>query len=63
MDIIKERNPNKIGLNFSEHFALADGLVKTDYEAFIKNLPKDYIDKLMRLVNGVLITGGAADLF
>ena len=47
MDIIKERNPNKIGLNFSEHFALADGLVKTDYETFIKNLPKDYIDKVV----------------
>ena len=26
---IETKNPNKIGLNYSEHFALADGIVKT----------------------------------
>jgi len=36
---IEEKNPEKIGLNFSNHFALADGIVKTDYELFIDNLP------------------------
>ena len=36
---IEEKNPEKIGLNFSDHFALADGIVKTDYELFIDNLP------------------------
>ena len=36
---IEEKNPDKIGLNFSDHFALADGIVKTDYELFINNLP------------------------
>jgi len=36
---IEEKNPEKIGLNFSNHFALADGIVKTDYELFLDNLP------------------------
>ncbi len=36
---IEEKNPEKIGLNFSDHFALADGIVKTDYELFLDNLP------------------------
>ena len=36
---IDEKNPEKIGLNFSDHFALADGIVKTDYELFLDNLP------------------------
>lgn len=38
-DIIAKRNPAKIGINYSKHFALADGLVKTDYEELVKNLP------------------------
>ena len=36
---IEEKNPEKIGLNYSDHFALADGIVKTDYELFLDNLP------------------------
>ena len=36
---IEEKNPEKIGLNFSDHFALADGIIKTDYELFLDNLP------------------------
>ena len=36
---IEEKNPEKIGLNYSDHFALADGIVKTDYELFLENLP------------------------
>lgn len=36
---IEEKNPEKIGLNFSDYFALADGIVKTDYELFLDNLP------------------------
>ncbi len=38
-NFIEEKNPEKIGLNFSDHFALADGIVKTDYELFLDNLP------------------------
>ena len=46
-DIIKERNPKKIGVNYSKHFALADGLVKTDYDELTANLPKELSDKLV----------------
>lgn len=49
--IIKEKNPNKIGLNFSKHFALADGLVKTDYEEFLENLPKEFHLKIVSAEN------------
>jgi Xaa-Pro aminopeptidase len=39
VQIIEERNPKTIGLNYSEHFNIADGLVKTDYETFLSYLP------------------------
>ena len=45
--IIAERNPKKIGINTSEYFGIADGLVKTDYDAFYKNLPKTDRKKLV----------------
>ena len=37
-EIIEDRNPKKIGLNFSKYFNIADGLDKTDYEEFIQNI-------------------------
>jgi len=46
-DIIAKRNPAKIGINYSKHFALADGLVKTDYEELVKNLPDSLASKLV----------------
>ncbi len=45
--IIKERNPKKIGINFSKHFPLADGLVKTDYDELKENLPGELSSKLV----------------
>jgi len=42
MKIIEERNPKSIGLNYSDSFNICDGLVKTDYEAFMSYLPKQY---------------------
>lgn len=33
-EIIEERSPQKIAVNVSEHYGLADGLASTDYEAF-----------------------------
>jgi Xaa-Pro aminopeptidase len=42
MQIIEERRPQKIGLNYSTYFNICDGIVKTDYEAFMANLPKRY---------------------
>ncbi|TDQ31556.1 M24 family metallopeptidase [Zeaxanthinibacter enoshimensis] len=40
VSLITERNPQKIGLNFSDDHNIADGLVKTDYEAFMQYLPE-----------------------
>lgn len=37
--LIENRNPSKIAVNTSENFALADGLVHTEYEIFMKSLP------------------------
>ena len=42
LEIIEERNPKAIGLNYSEHFNICDGLVKTDHEAFMSYLPGKY---------------------
>jgi Xaa-Pro aminopeptidase len=47
MQLILERNPNKIGLNFSKDHNIADGLVKTDYEEFMENLPKKYTSSVV----------------
>ena len=40
VELIEERNPKTIGLNFSKHFNIADGLDKTDHEEFMEVLPK-----------------------
>jgi len=47
MQLIKERNPKKIGLNFSKDHNIADGLDKTDYDEFMSNLPKKYKSKVV----------------
>jgi len=45
--LIEERNPKKIGLNFSKDHNIADGLDKTDYEEFLENLPKKYKSRVV----------------
>mgnify|MGYP000055940811 CR=1 FL=1 len=47
VEIIKARNPNKIAVNTSKYFALADGLVKTDYDELYKNLSLEYKNKIV----------------
>ncbi len=47
VDIIAERNPKKIGINTSTHFALADGLVKTDDQELSQNLPDSLKTRLV----------------
>lgn len=44
--IIEERNPQQIGINISENFALADGLVRTEYETLSRKLPSLYKERL-----------------
>ncbi|TVZ13893.1 M24 family metallopeptidase [Maribacter sp. MAR_2009_72] len=46
MQLITERNPKKIGLNFSKDHNIADGLDKTDYDEFMANLPKKFASKV-----------------
>lgn len=50
-EIIVQRNPKKIGLNYSEHFGIADGLVLTDYNELMNILPKDYQSKIVSAEN------------
>ena len=50
-DIITKRNPKKIALNYSNDFGIADGIVKTDYDAFMKNLPDDYKNRVVSAEN------------
>lgn len=51
MNIIKEKNPETIGLNYSKDFALADGLVKTEYETFMNYLPEEYHTRVQSAEN------------
>ncbi|SHN33201.1 Xaa-Pro aminopeptidase [Duganella sacchari] len=41
VDIIKQRNPDKIALNTSTHFNHADGIDHTDYSELLAALPAD----------------------
>lgn len=51
VNIIAEKNPKKIGLNYSKDFALADGLVKTEYDEFYNELPRRFRNKLYSAEN------------
>ncbi len=46
IQLIEERNPAKIGLNFSKDHNIADGLDKTDYDEFMTYLPKNMHSKV-----------------
>lgn len=47
VDIIEERQPERIGINMSEHFAIADGLVHTEYLALMEHLPQMWQNRLV----------------
>lgn len=51
LELIEERDPQKIGLNYSDNFGLADGVVKTDYEAFISRLSPSQKSKVVSAEN------------
>lgn len=46
-EIIQERDPKKIGINKSDYFGLADGIVATDHEALLNALPKKYQERVV----------------
>lgn len=47
IEMIAKRDPQKIALNYSEHFGIADGLVKTDHDEFMAVLPDKYKDRIV----------------
>lgn len=47
LEIIQERNPERIGINISDHFGIADGLVHTDYQALKEILPEALESRLV----------------
>ncbi|WP_394335744.1 M24 family metallopeptidase [Robiginitalea sediminis] len=51
VELIEERNPEKIGLNFSEDHNIADGLDKTDYDLFMNALPRKYHSRVVSAEN------------
>ncbi len=65
MQLIEERNPEKIGLNYSTHFNISDGLDKTDYDEFMQYLPKAFKKKVVsaeRLATGWIETRTAREM-
>lgn len=58
-EIIEERDPQKIAVNRSEHFGLADGLSSYHYDKLRESLPETYRDRIVsgeRLAIGWLET-------
>lgn len=49
--LIDERDPQRIGLNFSDSFALADGITRTEYELLHKVLPEHLHDRVVSAEN------------
>jgi hypothetical protein len=47
VDIIKTRNPRKIGINTSANFGHADGMDHTHYDMLMKKLPADLKSKVV----------------
>lgn len=47
VNIVKKLKPKNIGINTSEYFGLADGLVHTEQKHLIKALPLEYRDKVV----------------
>jgi len=45
--LIEERDPKRIGLNFSDTFALADGITQTEYKLFHEALPERLHDRVV----------------
>lgn len=65
VELIKERNPKKIGINTSEDFGHADGLNHTEYGLLLEYLPKSFQKKLTyaeQLAVGWLETRTASEM-
>ncbi|WP_116367093.1 M24 family metallopeptidase [Parahaliea mediterranea] len=51
VDVIAKRNPAKIAINASEHFALADGMSSTEYRKFMAALPQPLRERVVPAQN------------
>lgn len=47
LDIVRTRNPRKIGVDISHNFNHADGLDHTDYEELMQMLPAEFKDRVV----------------
>ncbi len=47
IELIEQRNPKKIGINTSKFFAIADGLVLTDYNELKEAMPEEIKNKVV----------------
>ncbi|MBE16481.1 MAG: Xaa-Pro aminopeptidase [Cytophagaceae bacterium] len=47
IELISRYNPDKIGVNYSKDYGIADGLVHTDYQEFLEVLPETYKQRLV----------------
>ncbi|MEQ8684651.1 MAG: M24 family metallopeptidase [Imperialibacter sp.] len=45
--LIQEKNPKKIGINKSEHFAQTDGITSNEYDQLMNVLPKNFQQKVV----------------
>ncbi len=52
--MIAQRNPQRIGINYSKHWALSDGLTVGLYNQLIDNLSKEYQSRLVSAENLVI---------
>ena len=52
-DVIAARSPQRIAVNFSEHFALGDGISSTEYRKLMAALPQP--------LRGRVVSGSGAD--
>ncbi|MDH4107117.1 MAG: M24 family metallopeptidase [Gammaproteobacteria bacterium] len=64
-ELVAERDPKRIGLNYSDEFALADGISHTEYRLFHDALPDALRDRVVSaeaLAIGWLETRSAAEM-
>ncbi len=51
IEIIKEKQPENIGLNYSDFEAQADGLTHSEHQQFLKALPEEFQSKVVSAEN------------
>ncbi|MGJ8664298.1 MAG: M24 family metallopeptidase [Marinicella sp.] len=47
IEIIKDKNPKRIGLNYSDYFGQADGVTYSEYQSFMQKLPASFKNRVV----------------